>query len=487
MRGESKFKMGLQPLQRESAFSLLPTIRKVMLQPIFLLSISWLTPTCALQVTPNSGCASICLDNPTKDVSDPNVSNTFGSDIVCIDGDYGSNAVGQKFRKCMDCLQSSTAEASGENDQGWFLYNLRFALDTCIFDTANASDPISTPCSINTVCGPLQEALQDGMSDPATMAQYSYCSADNNAFLGSYLNTCGQCLRENDDQVYMSNFLIALQAGCIQKPEAGTLIGLNSTVFTQNEVKITSPVTGTKTKHKKLSEGAIIGIVVGGVILLVIIITTIFICIRRRRNAIRLKELRSPLDPRFGALNITSPNKGAYSSPESSPSFYKESLPMKPTAKVTTSNLSRHVSQRSGDKTDFANYQNSSIGTSPSPPSYSPLNTGSGSIPIHPAYSPPHHTPPSRNSTSTLFSTITSQGQGAQPHRTLSNRSTIATNTTVGQLTQSKQRGERSEAVEQSRKTRERLYKQGLALPGLRERESPDRGGTESEGSDALW
>jgi len=75
----------------------------------------------SIQVTPNSTCAKFCLDNPNSDPSDPNNSNTYGSDIVCSDSDYIDNAVGQKFEACVSCLQNSTAEADGERDQWWFL------------------------------------------------------------------------------------------------------------------------------------------------------------------------------------------------------------------------------------------------------------------------------------------------------------------------------------------------------------------------------
>ena len=182
-----------------------------------------LTPTWALQVTPNSPCASVCMDDPTQDPSDPNLSNTSGSDIVCLDGDYTNTTVGQKFETCLNCLQNSTASSSGENDQAWFLCefgarrtdgsvadslrtdNLRYAFNTCVFGTANATDPISTPCSIDTVCGPLEGALTYGMPNMSDVAEYSYCSAHDNSFLGSYLQPCEQCLRENDEVFYFSN------------------------------------------------------------------------------------------------------------------------------------------------------------------------------------------------------------------------------------------------------------------------------------------
>ena len=79
-----------------------------------------LSPALALQVAPNSACASLCMDSLTSDASDPNVSNTFGRDVVCKDSDYTKSPVGSKFESCLNCLQGSSASTSNENDQGWF-------------------------------------------------------------------------------------------------------------------------------------------------------------------------------------------------------------------------------------------------------------------------------------------------------------------------------------------------------------------------------
>lgn len=75
----------------------------------------------ALQVTPNSPCSSLCIDNASLDPSDPNSSNTYNSDIVCSDDDYASSPVGVKWQNCMSCLQNSTFSQGTENDQMWFL------------------------------------------------------------------------------------------------------------------------------------------------------------------------------------------------------------------------------------------------------------------------------------------------------------------------------------------------------------------------------
>lgn len=81
----------------------------------------------ALQVTPNSPCASLCQDSPDLDVSDPNSSSTKNSDIVCEDAAY-SSAAGSKFKSCMTCLQRSTFSQGSESDTMWFLCKPFFSI-----------------------------------------------------------------------------------------------------------------------------------------------------------------------------------------------------------------------------------------------------------------------------------------------------------------------------------------------------------------------
>lgn len=79
--------------------------------------------TVALQVTPNSPCASACARSPTQNPADSKASNTQNSDIVCSDADYASSA-GVKFQECMTCLQTSTFSQGDESDVMWFLCKL---------------------------------------------------------------------------------------------------------------------------------------------------------------------------------------------------------------------------------------------------------------------------------------------------------------------------------------------------------------------------
>ena len=77
--------------------------------------------TAALQVTPDSPCSAFCQDDPNLAASDPESSNTFPEDITCRDDDFASQAKGQKFQRCLTCLQESDYVLGHESDQQWFL------------------------------------------------------------------------------------------------------------------------------------------------------------------------------------------------------------------------------------------------------------------------------------------------------------------------------------------------------------------------------
>lgn len=74
----------------------------------------------ALQVTPDSPCSSFCLDAPDLDKADPESSNTLPEDITCRDEDFASRPEGQKFQRCLTCLQDSPYSKGHETDQQWF-------------------------------------------------------------------------------------------------------------------------------------------------------------------------------------------------------------------------------------------------------------------------------------------------------------------------------------------------------------------------------
>lgn len=181
----------------------------------------------------------------------------------------------------------------------------------------------------------------------------------------------------NESNSYMA-VLVALDAGCVQQPPGGVLIGVSSTLFTKNAVTITSPMTSPpqpSTPQKPLSKGAIIAISVVCGVAALMIIALAFIWTRRHVNAKRLKTLQSPLDPRFGAPNISAPYSNAYASPESPP-LVKEAIA------TSGSPLMDNGNQQS--------------------PAYSPPLSGT-SLPTHHAYLPPQYTPRSRTSLSPKY------------------------------------------------------------------------------------
>lgn len=80
----------------------------------------------ALEVTPNSPCASRCIDVNATDVTDSASSSTYAKDLHCYDWTFaGSEAtdIGKKFKDCNNCLKSSgyASDKDEESDRGWFL------------------------------------------------------------------------------------------------------------------------------------------------------------------------------------------------------------------------------------------------------------------------------------------------------------------------------------------------------------------------------
>ncbi|KAK7995395.1 hypothetical protein PG990_014168 [Apiospora arundinis] len=247
----------------------------------------------ALQVAPNSPCASVCVDSNDLDHSDPNSSNTLNKDISCHDKDYANTASGQKFRRCLSCLQDSTFSQGSETDQGWFLYNLRYTFDYCIFGYPNATGIESTPCSTSTACGGLESSLTgDELNVARGLQPYGFCAANGGAMVNSetQIQKCVSCVSASQDQKYLANYMVALQAGCAQQPAPGTAIGLNDTVFSSHRIGMVDPKTSAGASGSHLDEKpvlatpALVGIAIGGAVLLLGIAGLIFVRHRTRRN-----------------------------------------------------------------------------------------------------------------------------------------------------------------------------------------------------------
>ncbi|KAK3994724.1 hypothetical protein QBC44DRAFT_285471 [Cladorrhinum sp. PSN332] len=256
----------------------------------------------ALQVTPNSPCASQCQDSSTVDVSDPNSSTTKNSDIVCQDAKY-SGPAGTKFKTCMSCLQQSGFSQGSESDMMWFLYNARYAAAYCVFGYPNATDVGSSPCTTSHACGPLKDSVEHGILNQKDMTAYSYCSAgQGEAHDPLHYSRCRDCVAAERKFLYLANLLVALEAGCKQQPAPNVILGLNETVFSDHIITIVDPSAIGKSEEKSsgIATTTIIGIVAGAVVGLLVIAAVIFVCLRKRKNRINRASAQADFFSNFG-------------------------------------------------------------------------------------------------------------------------------------------------------------------------------------------
>ncbi|ETS79773.1 hypothetical protein PFICI_09626 [Pestalotiopsis fici W106-1] len=335
-----------------------------------------------LQVTPGSGCAAVCLDNPESDALDSASSSTNASDITCSDSDYTESSKGIKFKNCIDCLQTSRAVSNDESDTRWFIYNVQYSVDVCLFGYPNTTRTISSPCNINYACQPLKTALETGILDPSKDSEFEYCDADGGHFNGTAVDACTQCLQASDDQQYLANFMTALRAGCKQRPQPGALIGLSDSLFTKNLVNITAPpsndtATGDGDSTATLmTTGAIVGIAVGAA-LLFLGGTALFWVYHRKQKRLYDSNVVYKYDPREGSASVTPPLKWPSASIDSKPGSVLSQYELRTQATLRTGN----------DHPDFdeevpiqrANYHFD--------PNQSSRGPGSA-LPVHPAYVP---------------------------------------------------------------------------------------------------
>ncbi|KAJ2904858.1 hypothetical protein MKZ38_007050 [Zalerion maritima] len=262
----------------------------------------------ALQVTPNSPCSSACMDSIDLDASDPTSSTIKGGDITCLNDGYLTSSEGKKFKDCMECLQDSTYSQGSENDQMWFLYNLRYTFDYCVFAYPNASGVDLGPCATTTACGALEAGLTGDELDASEATAYGYCDSE---MTGEYYEPCLACVAADHTKSYLANFLIALSAGCIQKPATGEIVGLNDTIFADTEIAVVDAAyTGDdgsdSSGQRRITPQMIIGIIIGIVALLAILVSCLFVRHRKRRTRIAKADEYHPNPPTQGHRPVSS-------------------------------------------------------------------------------------------------------------------------------------------------------------------------------------
>ncbi|KAF3064546.1 hypothetical protein GL218_02182 [Daldinia childiae] len=342
----------------------------------------------SLQVTPGSPCAAVCLDHQDGNTQNPAASSTNSSDISCLDSDYSSSSTGIKFENCLSCLKDSKAVSGSESDVSWFLYNLRYAVDVCVFGSPNAPKAISSPCDIDYGCAPLAQSLKYGISNPNNASEFGYCTAGNGAFKSESVEACYQCFQASDNQAYLANFLIALQAGCEQTPAPGSLLGISGTLFSDIPIKITAPPPDasddasdtSKTGNSSptsMTTGAIVGIAIGGALLFLGSLGLFIVHHRREKKARERDAMGSDYDPRGGSGSISAPSKGAFTSYDSKPSVSMISDYELKAQRAYTNNANYYDLLEKEMAARRANY-NIDTRQLPTHPAYIPGNTSRG-------------------------------------------------------------------------------------------------------------
>lgn len=107
------------------------------------------------------------------------------TDLVCNDDDYTSTVFGQKMAGCLSCESTSLAinismSNGGTTDEYWFMFNMKYTLQTCVIDTNTKSAAVQT-CQAD--CLPLEPVLDTLWLATTPFAnQYDYCSLNSGSF-----------------------------------------------------------------------------------------------------------------------------------------------------------------------------------------------------------------------------------------------------------------------------------------------------------------
>jgi hypothetical protein len=251
------------------------------------------------------------LDQPNGNASDPFASSTQTTDLSCLDSDYNSTVKGRKFKSCVSCEAFSDRidVPSEEDDLYWFLFNIKFTVDWCVFGYPDNPNTTAAETACSNACGPIQPPLTDRLLKTNMSLTYQYCQNDysSGTFLGG-VDACIACLSKMDGTVILGNFLSALKAGCQQQVPAGKTLSLAGDLFAVTPpLSTTSSASGQSTatssttsanqtahtsssssagSHSGLSKGAATGIGIGiGAVAIGGFIALALCCVRRRQGA----------------------------------------------------------------------------------------------------------------------------------------------------------------------------------------------------------
>ncbi|MCJ1225330.1 hypothetical protein MMC12_001979 [Toensbergia leucococca] len=257
--------------------------------------------TTALEVLPDSSCLATC----TKNSASP---STDGSDITCYDPGYNDTAVGTSFQNCVSCeLQGQTTDrASGQTDLGTALYNMRYAVDWCLYGFPQPnSQTASNPCIES--CAKLSPSMETNILTPNVSTPYDYCQ---NTDFSANVGICAYCISLVPNQLYLSNFLNVLKSTCQTLPANNTPFAIPpSQIFTlspPSTYSTSASTTSSSSSSLPLSTKLAIGITIPIVIILLLAFGLYWYSRLRNSRPSRFQE--SYLHSRFGDPTISSPS-----------------------------------------------------------------------------------------------------------------------------------------------------------------------------------
>lgn len=176
---------------------------------------------------------------------------------------------------------------TGDTDLKWVLYNLRYAMSSCLFGFPGNTSVQSTPCITSRACGPFQSNFAYNDLSP-NITTYDYCVGLPAA---DATGRCNSCIRQGED-TFLPNYFTTILAGCAN--QQGMHMNLDGSLFGTDYVNVTygfnlvnSPTSSTPTT---MNLGTRIGIAIGSICALLALIGITIVCCGKRRRRARLAE-----------------------------------------------------------------------------------------------------------------------------------------------------------------------------------------------------
>lgn len=232
----------------------------------------------AVLVTSGSTCSSSCGNILDKTAED---------EMTCLQTDYekGSGAV---FKTCLECEMYSDYSNGEESDTASLLYNMRFAIKTCLFEAE------TNQCITEEACKPFQDSiLYENSNVTDGVRNYEFCASwplsDTR-----HMSQCKSCLLARD-QDYLANFFTVLQGACDQQPELSYTVAIEGDIFSSTMVNVTSPTPKASIDPAWFDDGPLdlnakAGIAAAGFVFILIIIGFCIIWRGRRRRRAFLRD-----------------------------------------------------------------------------------------------------------------------------------------------------------------------------------------------------